>query len=38
MWQPWVGHWLHLRPEDMGDLTLEQYVAAHRWVKDNADG
>lgn len=23
-WQPWLGHWFHLRPQDMQDLTPQQ--------------
>ena len=26
MWQPWMGHFFHLGPNDMIELSLEQYV------------
>ena len=32
-WQPWLGHWCHLRPQDLGGMTPDQLEACHDWVK-----
>lgn len=32
-WQPWLGHFFHLRPSDMGSIFIGDWVAMYLDVK-----
>jgi hypothetical protein len=32
LWRAWIGHWFGLRPSDMHELYLHQYVEMHEFA------
>jgi hypothetical protein len=35
-WQSWLGHWCHVRPSDIGDMTAEQLYGCYEFMRKNS--